>query len=66
MTTNEITFESFTATSYASADWRYVIEFDKQVNEWIVKEQGNIKRSFRTADEAIAWTIAWDKGEATR
>lgn len=58
------TFEKLTDTTYVSADWRYAIEFDS--GEWIVKEQGNVKKFFTSLDEAIAWTTAWDKGEATR
>ena len=62
MTTNH--FEKLTDTTYVSADWRYAIEAEGA--EWVVKEQGKAKRAFFSLDEAIAWTVAWDKGEATR
>lgn len=59
-----IKFEQLTNTTWASEDFRYVIE---QMGEgaYQVSEQGKFKRTLNTLAAAQAWTSAFDRGEVT-
>lgn len=55
-------FIRMTGTLYASDDYRYFIEKERE-GGWLVTESGVGKNRLPTLNEAKAWLRAWDKGE---
>lgn len=47
------TWEQIATDTYASSDWRYVIELRN--GEWLVSERGNVVRSLYSLERAQAW-----------
>lgn len=47
------TWESIATNTYASADWRYVIE--ARNGEWLVSDRGVVVRSLYSLEQAQAW-----------
>lgn len=47
------TWEQITEGTYASADWRYVIE--EHNGEWVVTERGRVVRALYSLERAQQW-----------
>lgn len=65
MTTTSITWERITDTTYATEDWRMVVERDgDDWKPWLASDRGTPKARFTTREAAMDWSERWLRGEA--